>query len=226
MDTSDIFPERHTYHVLVFDLDGTLVDSAPGICASVRIACREFGLVEPEDALVKPMIGLPLAHIGRTLLGAELDDAAFERWCDCYRTAFDEIALPNTTTFPDVAAELARWRAAGRRLAIATSKRTDIAVKVLRRVELLDLFEVVVGGDQVAQGKPNPDMALRVLEQLGVPAATAALVGDTAHDELMAHGADVDVYGVTYGAHDRAALEAAGPKAVVDRFAELAVYLG
>jgi phosphoglycolate phosphatase len=226
MDTMDTFDERHPYPVLIFDLDGTLVDSAPGICASVRVACREFGLVEPEDTLVRPMIGLSLTHIGRTLLGAEPDDATLERWCACYRTAFDEIALPNIRTFPDVPEELARWRRSGRRLAIATSKRTDIAVKVLRQVELLDLFEVIVGADQVARGKPSPDMTLHVLELLRVPARDAALVGDASHDVLMARGADVDAYAVTYGAHERPQLEAAGPKAVVDRFANLAMYLG
>lgn len=225
MDTLDILPSVK-YSTLIFDLDGTLVDSAPGICASMQGACRELGLAEPAEAFVKPMIGLPLGHIARTLLGDGCDDTTVERWCDCYRSAFDEIALPNTATFPDVPEELARWRAAGRRLAIATSKRTDIARKVLERARLADLFEVVVGGDQVARGKPHPDMALRALELLPAPAASAALVGDAAHDVLMAKGAGVHAYGVTYGAHERAQLEAAGAMAVVDRFSDLRAHLG
>jgi phosphoglycolate phosphatase len=214
------------YSTLIFDLDGTLVDSAPGICASMRAACRELGLVEPEDAVVKPMIGLPLTHIARTLLGAGCEETAVQTLCDRYRAAFDEIALPHTAAFPDVPEELARWRESGRRLAIATSKRSDIAVKVLRRAGLLDLFEVVIGGDQVARGKPHPDMALHTLGRLAVPATAAALVGDTAHDVLMARGAGVAAYGVTYGSHDRAELESAGAKAVVNSFRELAAYLG
>src|SRR6478672_8461 len=106
------------YAALVFDLDGTLVDSAPGICDSVRAACRAHGLAEPEDPLVRPMIGLPLVHIARTLIGDGCDDPAVERWCASYRAAFDRDALPNTRTFPDVPEQLARWRVDGRRLAI------------------------------------------------------------------------------------------------------------
>jgi phosphoglycolate phosphatase len=214
------------YPALVFDLDGTLVDSAPGICNSVRAACRELGLPEPEDALVRPMIGLPLVHIGRTLVGAEPDEAVVARWCDCYRTYFSAVELPRTIAFPDVLDQLTRWRADGRRLAIATSKSTEVARKVLAQAALLDLFELVVGGDQVVRGKPAPDMALHALAQLGVKAADAALIGDAAHDVLMARAAGVAAYGVSYGVHTREELESAGAVAVVDRFADLTAYLG
>ena len=88
------------------------------------------------------------------------------------------------------------------------------------------LFEVVVGGDDVRNGKPAPDTALRALELLGIHASEAALVGDTAHDVAMSRAAEVAVYAVSYGAHDRVALQAAGPRAIVDRFEDLAAYLG
>src|SRR5437764_1397454 len=162
------------------------------------------------------MIGLPLAQIGQLVLGVAADEALVQRWCDCYRTAFDELALPFTVPFPDVPEELARWRRDGRRLAVATSKHTHVAVKVLERAGLLALFDVVVGGDQVSRGKPHPDMALCTLAQLGVDAAEAALVGDAAHDLKMAQAAGIDAYAVSYGVHDAAELAAANPRAVVD----------
>src|SRR5581483_4618304 len=101
----------------------------------------------------------------------------------------------------------------GRRLAVATSKHTSVATRVLERAGLVDLFDVVVGGDQVANGKPHPEMALRAIELLESPAADAALVGDAAH-------------AVSYGVHDRAALQAARPRAIVDSFVDLRRYLG
>lgn len=212
--------------VLLFDLDGTLVDSVSGICASAAAACVALGYPAPDEALFRPMIGLPLARMLRAGLPEEVDDALVERCSEEYRAIFDRIALPTTAPFPGVEAALGRWRGQGRRLGLATSKRTDVALRVLDRAGLAGYFEVVVGGDQVARGKPHPDTVLHALARLGAEAHQAAMVGDTAHDVLMALAAEVAPYGVGHGVHARAELEAAGALAVVDRFEELADYLG
>jgi phosphoglycolate phosphatase len=211
---------------LLFDLDGTLVDSAPGICASAHAACVALGYPVPAAEVFRSRIGLPLALMLRAGLPSDLDDARVEACCDEYRRQFDVIALPGTVAFPGVPETLERWRGQGRRLAVATSKRSDIAAKVLARSGLAELFELVVGGEMVARGKPAPDMALRALELLGVRAADAAMVGDTVHDVQMARSADVVAYAVSHGVHERADLEAAGALAVVERFEELTEYLG
>jgi phosphoglycolate phosphatase len=226
------YPREYPYGMsitrssLLFDLDGTLVDSAPGICASAHAACVALGYPEPAVDAFRPSIGLPLPLMLRAGLPVEIDDARLEECCDEYRRQFDVIALPSTVAFPGVPETLARWRAQGRRLAVATSKRTDIALKVLARAGLADAFELIVGGDQVARGKPAPDRALRALALLGVRAEDAAMVGDTVHDIRMACSAGVAAYGVSHGVHERAELHAAGALAVVDRFEELADYLG
>ncbi len=211
---------------LIFDLDGTLVDSAAAICASARAASLALGYAPPADEAVRQMIGLPLVQIGRMVAGSAAADAEVERWCACYRAAFEELGLPTTAPFPTVPEELARWRGQGRRLAVATSKHTSVATRVLERAGLVDLFDVVVGGDQVANGKPHPEMALRAIELLDAPAADAALVGDATHDVLMARAAGIAAYAVSYGVHDRAALQAARPRAIVDSFVDLRRYLG
>jgi phosphoglycolate phosphatase len=211
---------------LLFDLDGTLVDSAPGICASAHAACLALGYAVPAADVFRSRIGLPLALMLRAGLPEDLDDARVEACCDEYRRQFDAIALPGTVAFLGVAETLARWRGQGRRLVVATSKRSDIAARVLARAGLADLFELVVGGEMVARGKPAPDMALRALELLGAHASDAAMVGDTVHDLQMALSAAVAPYAVSHGVHERAELEAAGALAVVDRFEELTAYLG
>lgn len=206
---------------LIFDLDGTLVDSAPGICASARAAGRVLGYHDVADAAITPLIGLPLRQMFQTIAGPDADDVAAEAWIAQYRLAFDRIALPATAAFPGVRETLEYWRRNGRRLAVATSKRTDVAERVIDAAGLTHLFETVVGGDQVVRGKPNPDMALRVLDLLAVPADRAVIVGDTTHDLGMARAAGVAAYAVSYGAHDRALLQAAAPVAIVDRFDDL-----
>jgi phosphoglycolate phosphatase len=215
-----------TKTTLLFDLDGTLVDSVPGICSAAHAACAALGYPEPTLDVFRGHIGLPLALMLRAGLPADVDDARVEECCDEYRRQFDLIALPATTVFSGVVQTLTLWRGQGRRLAVATSKRSDIAAKVLARAGLAELFELVVGGEMVARGKPAPDMALRALELLGVRPANAALVGDTVHDVQMALGADVAPYAVSHGVHARAELEAAGALAVVDRFEELTKHLG
>lgn len=212
--------------VLIFDLDGTLVDSAPGICASARDACETLGVAAPDDAVIRQMIGLPLLEIARLLIGPNADLAVLENWAVEYRAAFDRIALPATRAFPGVPETLTRWRDAGRTLIIATSKRTDIAVAVLERARLLDLMDGVVGGDQVERGKPYPDTAIQALALAAATPENAAVIGDTAHDIAMSVAAGITAYAVSYGAHDRAMLERAGPRAIVDRFVDLAEYLG
>jgi phosphoglycolate phosphatase len=211
---------------LIFDLDGTLVDSAPGICASCRAACLALGYPEPSDEAIRPLIGLPLQRLLTAVLPVALDQAATAAWIDRYRLEFDRIALPATATFPDVPAELARWRAEGRRLALATSKISQVAARVLAQAGLSDVFEFVIGGDQVERGKPDPEMARRALTLLDVAPADAVLIGDTAHDLQMAGAAGLRAYAVSYGAHDRSTLEAERPAGIVDRFKDLARFIG
>jgi len=211
---------------LLFDLDGTLVDSAPGICPSYRAACLALGYGEPADDLIRPLIGLPLLHMVRAVVPTALDDEAIAAFVRCYRTEFERTALPATTCFPGVVAELTRWRAEGRGLAVATSKHQHVTRAVLRRAGIEPLFDAVVGGDDVPNGKPAPDTALHALALLGAPAAEAALVGDTTLDIAMARAAGVPAYAISHGVHDRPTLEAARPVAIVDQFEELAAYLG
>jgi phosphoglycolate phosphatase len=219
-------PGRSHPPVLLFDLDGTLVDSVAGICASAAAACRALGYACPDEALFQPLIGLPLPRMLRAGLPVDVDDGLVERCCEAYRGVFDRIARPTTAPFPGVVVSLDRWRAQGRRLGLATSKRSDVAERVLEWSGLSGRFEVVVGGDQVPRGKPHPDTVERALALLGAEPGQAAMVGDTTHDVLMALAADVAPYGVGHGVHARAELEAAGALAVVDRFEELADYLG
>ena len=109
----------------------------------------------------------------------------------------------------------------GLRLAVATSKIRSGALAQLEAAGIAQHFEVVAGYDSVERPKPDPQMALYVLERLGVRPAGTVMVGDTTHDLLMAHGAGLRAIAVTYGAHDEATLRTESPEWVAKDFQEV-----
>lgn len=207
---------------LVFDLDGTLIDSLGGIAATCRVACRAIGAPEPTDSVVVPLIGLPLAEMMRCALPPDIEAERVTESVVIYRSRFDDVALPMTKPFPGVARLLGDWARQNRPLAVATSKSIAVAERVLAYADLRRHFTVVCGGDEVSRGKPAPDLAHLALDRLGATPDRAIVVGDTAHDMRMAVAAGVRAIGVTYGAHDRATLLESGAHVTIDRFDDLA----
>nr|WP_233498751.1 HAD hydrolase-like protein [Blastococcus sp. TF02A-26] len=173
--------------LVLFDLDGTLVDSTPGIGASVRVATAELGLPEPSPAQLRDMVGPPLQDGFALVLGVPADDVP--RAVAAYRAHYSAGALLDVTVYDGVRDLLAGLRAAGAVLAVATSKPEPFAVRVLEHTGLRDAFASVHGA--------TLDGAVRHKDQV-VAAALAAhpggarpvLVGDREHDVLgaAAHG--------------------------------------
>jgi phosphoglycolate phosphatase len=136
---------------------------------------------------------------------------------------FRELVLPTAATlvFPGVADGLPALRAEGFTLAVATSKFQANADALLTAAGLRDHFSLVVGADRVSRSKPDPEMGLAILRELGIPAGRAVMVGDTTHDLLMAAGAGMRSIGVTYGVHSVPELRSAGPTWLADSFDEV-----
>ncbi len=197
------------------------MDSLGGIRATCRSACARHGFPEPADETVTPLIGLPLSQMIRRSLPEGTSETAIAEVIVTYRAIFDEIALPRTTAFADVAENLRAWRRAGIGIGVATSKNVAVARRVIDHCRLTEAIDLLVGGDEVARGKPAPDIADLALTRAGARADDAILVGDSVHDIAMAVAAGVHSIGIAHGASTREALSAAGAIAVVDRFAEL-----
>lgn len=204
----------------VFDLDGTLVDSPTAIVETFTAAFAALGVEGPTSGAIRATIGLPLGRSFATLLGCADDAPIVAEGVRRYQAAFREIIVPRATRllFPGVADGLAELRADGCVLAIATSKFHASADLLLRGAGIRDLFTVLLGADDVARPKPDPEMGLAVLRAAGVPAARAVMVGDTTHDVRMASAARMRSIAVTYGVHDRDELLTAGPTWIADSF--------
>jgi phosphoglycolate phosphatase len=193
--------------LVLFDLDGTLVDSTPGIWASIRVAAAELGLAAPTSAQLRSMVGPPLQEGFAAAFG--LTGADVDRAVSAYRAHYSAEGLFRAQVYPGIPALLARLRTDGATLAVATSKPEAFAVPILRHVGLLAGFAGVHGA--------TLDGAVRHKEQV-VAAALAGhpdgerpvLVGDRSHDVLGARVHGLPCIGAGWGPAPDGELAAAG----------------
>jgi pyrophosphatase PpaX len=209
------------FPTVLFDLDGTVVDSGAIILASMRHATREVLGREYTDAELMKTVGGP----GLEAQMVAIDPERAEELVDVYRAhnipLHDE--LEACIGMGDV---LERLHVDGRRLGIVTAKRRDTAELAFTVVPLGHLFEAIVGGDETERHKPDPEPLLLGAERLGADPADTAYVGDSPFDVRAAKGAGMYAVAVTWGRiHDRERLEAEEPDAIVDRAEELLAIL-
>jgi len=204
------------FPVVLFDLDGTVVDSGGIILASMRHATRTvLGRDIPDETLMAAVGGPGLEAQMRAFGG----DEHVEELIRVYRAHNEPLhdGLELCLGMDDV---LLRLSEQGRRLGLVSAKRRSTVELAFAATEIGHLFEVVVGGDEAPRGKPAPDTLLLALERLGADAADAAYVGDSPFDMAAAKAAGMAAIGVTWGGvHERALLERAD--VVVDTPEEL-----
>ncbi len=188
----------NAYDLIIFDWDGTLMDSTRLIASCLQCACRDVGITVPTEADALFVIGLNLRDTFN-LVAPDLDDAGRNLLSERYRFHFlareDEAPL-----YEGVPAMLADLHGRGRRLAVATGKARRGLERALDLTGLRPWFEATRCADE-GFAKPHPGMLLMLLEMTGVDPARAVMVGDTTHDLELAANAGVDAVAVSYGAH-------------------------
>jgi len=210
------------YELVVFDWDGTLMDSAGLITRSIQAAARDLGLPVPDDATASHVIGLGLTD-ALALAVPQLAVADYPRMAERYRYHF----LAGDTEAPLFAgteAMLAQLADAGHMLAIATGKSHQGLTRALAATGIGNFFAGTRCADQTSP-KPAPDMLLELMEELATRPEATLMIGDTTHDLQMASNAGVRAVAITHGAHPAHALTAAGPLATVHNTAELHQWL-
>ena len=181
--------------VVLFDLDGTLIDSGPIILASMRHASVTVLGREPDEARVRAAIGGP----GLVAQMRDLDPARVDELIDAYR-AHNEPLHDELEAFEGVLELLPVLRAEGRRLGIVTAKRLRTVALALDRFPVLrETADVVIGADDTERHKPDPDPLLEALRRLGAAPEEAAYVGDSPFDIRAAKAAGVRAVAVGWG---------------------------
>jgi len=182
---------RFKRHVLAFDLDGTLIDSAPDLAGAVNALFGELNLPAVELEHIRRWVGdgapillqRALAHVGANQTSAEL----FPR----FTVHYGDNAVKLTTVYPAVAETLAELEALGCRMGVCTNKPLAATLQVLKAFGLARYFGAVIGGDSLPQRKPQPEPLWRMIEQLGGTVEQAVMIGDSSVDLACAEAAGI-----------------------------------
>jgi len=210
------------FDLLIFDWDGTLMDSAGVIVDSIQRACEDIGHSVPSDRASRQIIGLGLQQALQTLL-PDLPDAEYPHLVERYRHHYlgRDADLP---LFEGVASGIEQLHGSGFTLAVATGKSSVGLDRALEVSGLRHLFAATRCADQT-HSKPHPAMVLELIAELDADPARTLVIGDTSHDLLMASNAGVASLGVTYGAHEPDDLHPHAPLALMNSFAEVHAWL-
>lgn len=210
------------YSLIVFDWDGTLLDSAGGIVECIQEAARDLELPVPSRAAASHVIGLGL-HDSLRMAVPTLPEDRYKAFAEAYRRHF--LARQGAMAlFPGVRELLQDLHGAGHRLAVATGKSRRGLDHALEATALRRFFAATRCADET-DPKPHPAMLLELMEQLGLAPGQALMVGDTSHDLEMARSAGVDAVAVAYGAHPAESLRELAPRACVASVVELRAWL-
>lgn len=210
------------YQMIVFDWDGTVMDSASAIVESIQAASRDLGLPEPPDARARHVIGLGLGDALRYAV-PELPSHRYEEMVDRYRHHYlsrdNELRL-----FSGMSELLTGLSNRGFLLAVATGKSRLGLSRALKVCGLEAFFDATRCADQ-CMSKPHPQMLLELMDEFALSPEDLLMIGDTTHDLTMAANAKVDAVGVAYGAHEREVLLTCSPRSVVESVEQLSDWL-
>ena len=218
-------------NVLLFDLDGTLVDSAPDLALAVNRTLIDLGKTVFDQDIIHHWVGngakvlIERALSGSDIINKQLDTALIEDALAIFLAHYQQCLCIESTLYDDVKEGLFTLKAAGFRLAIITNKPAEFIQPILTGLGISNIFELLIGGNTLAERKPHPGPLFYALEQLNVTAEQCLMIGDSKNDILAAKAANIDSVGLTYGYNYGEDINNYQPQWCFDNFKELLTLL-
>lgn len=213
--------KRLKYQTVLFDLDGTLIRSGPGIFAAVNAMLADMGREQRPEKELFPLIGPPIRTGFQEILG--LPPEGTDEQIACYRRHYQREFYKLIHPFPGVIEMLENLKAAGARIGVVTSKMQPVAAEHIREMGLEHCIEYLCGASEDGRGE-KPELLRRAVQELslgGHSIKTAVMVGDRRYDLAGANAVGMDSIGVLYGYGTREELEAYRPRFLAETVEEL-----
>lgn len=212
------------YQFILFDLDGTLIDSGSGITRCVMYALDKFHIKVEDPQQLRPFIGPPLKYSFQTFCG--LGEADSELAVKYYRERFSTKGVYENEVYPNVEKTLQELKERGKTLIIATSKPEKYTIEILKYLHLYEYFDYIVGATMDGSRSEKADVIRYALESAGIrDKAQAVMIGDRNYDILGAKENELHSIGVLYGFGDREELTSAGADHLAEEVQDILAYI-
>jgi len=218
--------------LLIFDFDGTLIDSVPDLADATNTMLIALGKDTYPIDTIRNWIGngsrllVERALVGKIIvLDGELTKEEADQAEQIFFDAYTELGGRKTVAYPDVDSGLKKLKAAGYTLALVTNKPIRFVPKILQSFGWQDLFSEVVGGDSLTVKKPDPGPLLHVCEALNISVAQSIMIGDSRNDILAGKKANMDTLGLSYGYNYGQDIRELNPTEAFDHFADLVAWI-
>ena len=215
------FSER--FDAVLFDLDGTLIETAPDLCGALNHTLARAGRTGVKLDQVRHMIGdgaRVMLRLGLEATGQGPSDAEIDQWFDVLLDYYWHHVADESYAFPGVLPALDALRAASLKLAVCTNKPHRLSERLFDKLEMAHHFDAVLGGDSLAVRKPDAGHILGTLDAIGVAPERAVMIGDSANDLKAARNAGIPVILVTFG-YTTVPVQELGADALIDHFDEI-----
>lgn len=218
--------------VILFDLDGTLVDSVPDLASAINRMLETLDRDGFEVSIIRGWVGngaqmlVKRALSGATLVDEALDPELVSKALETFLGFYAQALCVNTRPYPDVTTTLDTLKSKGYRLAIVTNKPYAFVGPLLEGLSLKRQFELWLGGDSLERRKPDPLPLLHICDALGVAVSECVMVGDSKNDILAAKRAGMQSIGVTYGYNYDEDITVYGPDVTVDGMHDIIDFFG
>jgi phosphoglycolate phosphatase len=217
--------------VIIFDLDGTLIDSSPDLALAINHMLKSIGRDTFTLDEIHHWVGngaqtlVKRAMSGSAEISLNIDNKEFENALNIFLKFYAKNLAVKTVTYPHVLSTLSKLKEQGYRLAIVTNKPFDFVEPILKELKLKEYFEFHLGGDSLKEKKPNPAPLLYVCEKLKVTVDECVMVGDSKNDILAAQACNMQSIGLTYGYNYGEHISTHNPHVYFSDFSEISKLL-